>query len=167
MRISFSMVLTLILVSGVFASASSLAVESAADKPNIFSGYYSREGNDGDMAQSSGNSHYVKFYPKNRIIRLYIPFPYSKTVTPAAINLVFSTVEKKSSGSAYIRGKFGVMEEQVVAHLDFFHWVDEQVMYDCGKSEPCRVQFDDSVMTVIKPGIVMDHKILYSHVSDK
>jgi len=166
MRTSFSIVLALSLIPGVFGSGICLAEKSAVNKQNIFSGYYSREGNDGKMAQSSGNSHYVKFYPENRIIRLYIPYPYSKTVKSDAIKHVFLTAVKKSTGSAYIRGKFGVMDEQIVAHLDTFHWVDDQVMYDCGKSAPCEVVFDDSSMTVIKPGIVMDHKILYELVRD-
>lgn len=174
MRISFSMVpesilalmLTLSLVSGVFTSGTAFAEESSINRQHIYSGYYSREGNDGKMAQASGNNHYVKFYPENRIIRLYIPFPYSKTVKPEAINSAFNAAVKESTGSAYIRGKFDVMDEPIVAHLDYFRWVDEQVMYDCGKSAPCKVIFDSGFMTVIKPGIVLEHKIRYDLVGD-
>lgn len=174
MRISFSMVpetilalmLALSQVSPAFASGADSAEKSSINQQHIYAGYYSREGNDAKMAQASGNNHYVKFYPENRIIRLYIPFPYSKTVKPEAINSAFNAAVKESTGSAYIRGKFGVMDEQIVAHLDFFHWVDDQVMYDCGKSAPCKVIFDTDFMTVIKPGIVLEHKIRYELVSD-
>ena len=137
-----------------------------ADAEKIYTGFYSREGNNEQMAQTTGNNTYVKFYPKNRIIRLYIPYPYAKTVKPEAIHKAFENAAKKSSGIAYIRDKFGVMEEKVVASLDTFRWVDKQVMYDCGKTEPCRVSFDDNSMTVLKPGMVVAHKINYALVKD-
>ena len=161
-----ALALALSLISGIFVSGISFAENSSARAQNIYSGYYSREGNNGKMAQTSGNNHYIKFYPEKRIIRLYIPFPYAKTVQPDTINIAFNAAAKKTTGSAYIRGKFGVMDELVVVHLDFFHWVDGQVMYDCGKPTPCKVTFDDSSMTVIKPGIVLEHKIRYDLVHD-
>jgi len=157
--------LALLLISGLFYSGASFAKESSDNaRPNIFAGYYSREGNNAEMAQSSGHNEYIKFFPETRIVRLYIPYPYAKTVKPDAITSAFNVAVKESTGSAYIRDKFGVMDEQIVAHLDYFRWVDDQVMYDCGKPKPCRVTFDDSSMTVIKPGIVLEHKIRYELV---
>lgn len=171
MRASFSVVpkliLTLSLVLGISVSSASFAAKPVENTKVVYSGYYSREGNDEKMAQTSGNNQYVKFYPEKRIIRLYIPYPYSKTVKSEAINKAFKATKKETSGSAYIKGKFGVMDELIVAHLDFYHWVDNQVMYDCGKPKPCKVIFNDNSMTVIKPGIVLEHKIQYSLVNDK
>ena len=158
---NFFIVLNFILISGIFVSSASYAEEPSVAAEKIYSGFYSREGNNDKMAQTTGNNTYVKFYPKNRIIRLYIPYPYAKTVTPEAINKAFDTAVKKSSGSAYIRDKFGSMDKPVVAHLDSFRWVDNQVMYDCGKSSPCKVTFDEKSMTVLKPGMVVEHKINY------
>jgi len=155
------------LIVGVLLPGIGWAQQEAPDRRDIYSGYFSREGNNGKMAQSSGHGHYVKFYPENRIVRLYIPYPYSKTVKSDAINIAFGEAVKRTSGSAYIRDKFGVMEKQIVAHMDFFRWVDGEVMYDCGKAAPCRIMFDDTSMTVIKPGIVLDHKILYERVKDQ
>ena len=131
----------------------------------IFQGYYSREGNNAKMAETTGNNIYVKFYPDNRIIRLYIPYPYAKTVKPEAITQAFDNASIKSSGSAYIREKFGVMEQDVMAHLDTFRWVENQVMFDCGKSEPCKVTFAENSMSILKPGMVVAHKINYSLVN--
>lgn len=140
--------------------------ESTTPVPEkIFQGYYSREGNNAKMAETTGNNTYVKFYPDNRVIRLYIPYPYAKSVKPEAIKKVFDNAAKKSSGSAYIREKFGAMENDVMAHLDTFRWVDNQVMFDCGKSEPCKVTFAENSMVVLKPGMVVAHKINYSLVN--
>ncbi len=166
MRKNIFITLTFLLFSGVFVSGVSSAEESSLNALKIYSGFYSREGNDGKMAQTTGNNTYIKFYPEKRIIRLYIPYPYSKSLKPAAINAAFNDVVKKTDRSAYIRGKFGGMEELVVAHLDVFHWVDEQVMYDCSKPKPCRIIFGDKSMTVIKPGIVLEHKIQYELLGD-
>ncbi|MCW8901147.1 MAG: hypothetical protein OQK75_09245 [Gammaproteobacteria bacterium] len=137
-------------------------VTPPADAEKIYMGFYSREGNNEKMAETTGNNTYVKFYPKNRVIRLYIPYPYAKSVKPESIHMAFENAAKKTSGIAYIRDKFGAMEEPVVASLDTFRWVDGQVMYDCGKTEPCKVTFDDKSMTVLKPGMVVAHKINYT-----
>jgi hypothetical protein len=158
-------ILLLPLIIGLFDPGTSYAVNSSVEARHIYTGYYSREGNDGKMALTSGNNHYIRFYPENRIIRLYIPYPYSKKVKPGAIKLAFDAAAKKSTGSAYIRDKFGVMDEPIVAHLDFFRWVDGHIMYDCGKPKPCKVLFNGGFMTVIKSGIVLEHKIRYEHVN--
>lgn len=158
---NFFIVLNIILISGIFVSSASSAEEPSAIPEKIYSGFYSREGNNDKMARTTGNNTYVKFYPKNRIIRLYIPYPYAKRVKAEAISKAFNTAVEKTSGSAYIRDKFGSMEQPVVAHLDTFRWIDNQIMYDCGKTEPCRVTFDDKSMTVLKPGMVVTHKIHY------
>ena len=167
MRTCFSIGLALLLLSGVAGTGTALAEESSDKTRLIYPGFFSREGNDGDMAKASGHNEYIKFYPQNRIIRLYIPFPYAKNVKQDAINSAFNNAAKESTGSAYIRSKFGVMDEQIVAHLDFFRWVDDQVMYDCDKPKPCRVTFEDSSMIVIKPGMVLEHKIRYTRMNTK
>ena len=156
----------LVLVFGVFSYGVSYAAETNADKEKIYLGFYSREGNDAKMAQATGNNTYIKFFPDNRIVRLYIPYPYSKTVKPEAINKAFNSALKKSDSSAYIRDKFGVMEQVVVAHLDIFRWIEGQVMFDCSKPNPCKVIFEKDSMTVIKPGIVVEHKIQYALIKD-
>ncbi len=160
----FTLALVLSLISGVFSLEVSSAEISAVAKKHLYAGYYSREGNNEKMAKVSGNNQYLRFYPEKRVIRLYIP--YSKTASSDTINRVFNQVKKETTGSAYIKGKFGVMDEPIIAYLDFFHWVNDQVMYDCGKPKPCRVTFNDHSMTVIKPGLVLEHKIHYSLVSD-
>ncbi|HEY5734379.1 MAG TPA: hypothetical protein VIU36_06415 [Gammaproteobacteria bacterium] len=159
---SFS--LMIFLISCALLTGSSWAQQEKIATPDIYSGFYSREENYGKVARESGNSHYVKFYPENRIIRLYIPFPYSKSLKAEAINAAFDTIVKTTTGSAYIRDKFGVMEQQSVAHTDTFRWIDGQAMYDCGKARPCKIEFEPDSMTVIEPGVVMEHRVSYERV---
>lgn len=160
----FSGLITLFLISGIFISGASYAEKTSGIDQKIYSGFYSREGNDGDVAQTTGNNTYVKFYPETRIARLYIPYPYSKSVKPEEIHAAFDIAIKQSTKSAYIRSKFGVMEKDIVAHLDTFRWIDNQVMFDCGKTEPCKVSFNDKSMIVLKPGMVVPHKINYVRI---
>ena len=161
----FSAMIKLVLLAGVFISGASYAEKTSGIDQKIYSGFYSREGNDADVAQTTGNNTYVKFYPETRIVRLYIPYPYSKSVTAEEINAAFDAAVKKSTKSAYIRSKFGVMKQDVVGHLDTFRWIDNQVMFDCGKTEPCKVSFSDKSMTVLKPGMVVSHKINYMKIN--
>lgn len=166
MRKKFFILPGFIFLSATLFSGVLSAEQTSMDKQKIYAGYYSREGNNAKMAQTTGSNTYIKFYPGKRIVRLYIPYPYAKSVKPGEINAAFNTAVQKTTGSAYIRDKFGVMKEQVVAHLDFYHWVNEQIMYDCSKPKPCRIIFADNSMTVVKPGIVLEHKVNYSHVRE-
>ena len=100
------------------------------------------------------------------MVRMFIPFPYSKTVKPNAINTAFDAAVKRTSGSAYIRDKFNVLEKPAVVHLDTFRWIDGQVMYDCSNAAPCKINFNEKSMTIIKPGVVLEHEILYDLVKD-
>jgi len=100
------------------------------------------------MAEMSGKSHYIKFYPGDRVARLYIPYPYSKQLSTEMISKVFKVASGKTTGSAYIRDTFGLLDKAVVAHLDDFRRVV------------------DGLIQVIKKGIVKDHIIKYNYVED-
>ncbi len=132
----------------------------------VYSGYFSRQENDGKMAEMSGKSHYVKFYPGDRVLRLYIPYPYSKQLSSEMINKVFAAASGSTAGSAYIRDTFGLLDKQVVAHLDDFRRVDGQIQFDCGSSNPCTIEFLDGFIQVIKKGIVKDHIIKYDYIAE-
>ncbi len=164
MRVVTAVSLFAAIVSMLFSGAALSAAETKARI--VYSGYYSRQGNDGKMAEMSGKSHYVKFYPGNRVIRLYIPYPYSKQLTPSTISKVFKVVNSETTGNAYIRDTFGLLTKPIIAHLDVYRIVDGQVMFDCGSSAPCVIEFTDDAINVIKRGIVKDHVIKYLHVKE-
>jgi len=166
MRKSSFFTLIVTLVVSVLFSGTSWAQNEKGSQQDVYTGYYSQEGNYGELGETSGHSHYVKFYPPNRMIRLFIPFPYSKTVKSSAINTAFNAAVKRTSGSAYIRDKFGVLDKPAVVHMDIFRWIDGQVMYDCSNAAPCKIRFDDKSMTIIKPGVVLEHEILYELIKD-
>ncbi len=132
----------------------------------VYEGYFSRQGNNGKMAEMSGFSHYVKFYPNNRVIRLYISYPYSKQVSAEMISKVFKKVSSQTAGSAYIRDTFGLLDKPIVAHLDVFRRIGGEIKFDCGASAPCTIEFLDGFIQVVKKGIVKDHIIKYEHVNE-
>lgn len=140
--------------------------ESAQTGAEIYSGYYSREQNDGEMARASRKSHYIRFYPENRIVRLIIPYPYSTTVSADAIREVFDIAANKTTGSAYIADTFGVLDERIVAHLDLVRLIEGSYYFDCGVAVPCRIEFADKGMYVIQKGIVKEHVTAYDLVPD-
>lgn len=136
----------------------------SGEKLMVYNGFFSREENDGKMARMSGKSHYMKFYPPNRVIRLFIPYPYSTTVKAEAISRVFAQVSKKSIGDAFIRGKFGVMDQDVIANIGTVKIGGDVILFDCDSSSPCKVIFMDNALQVVKKGILADHIIEYEHI---
>ena len=164
MKFTTAFSLLAILVSILFSGFACAAQEQ--EDIVVYSGYFSRQENDGKMAEMSGKSHYIKFYPGDRVVRLYIPYPYSKQLSTKIISKVFKEANSKTSGSAYIRDTFGLLEKPIVAHLDDFRRVDGQIQFDCGSSNPCTIEFLDGFIQVIKKGIVKDHIIKYNYVKD-
>ena len=132
----------------------------------VYSGYYVREGSEGKTAKLSGKSHYIKFYPENRVIKLYIPYPYSSTLSPEVIRKVFTAANKQSLSSSFIRDKFGILGQPVVAHLDTFRRVDGEVQYDCSNSAPCKIIFSEGALHTIKKAIVGEHVIKFDYVKE-
>ena len=153
----FSVISIIILAIGLVYSGSGRAG----------SDYYSREQNDGDMARASNRSHYIRFYPGNRVVRLIIPFPYSTGLSPNTIRQVFSKAINKTSGSAYISDTFGILEPQLVAQIDSVRVIEGNYYYDCGVALPCKIEFVDKGMNVVQKGIVKDHITAYQLVPDQ
>jgi len=173
-RIRVVVLLTAIItfiLPGLSAANENNLQSSIGDEGLVYSGFFSREENDGKMAKLSGKSHYLKFFPPNRVIRLFIPYPYSKTVKNDAIASVFEIVSKKTKGDAYIRGKFDLMDKDVIADLGTVKIGEKAstgqkvVMFDCELSSPCRIEFTDSGLNIIKKGILADHVILYDYIN--
>ena len=131
----------------------------------VYSGYFSREQNDGEMARITGKSHYVKFFEGNRFIRLYIPYPFSKTVKPDDISKIFQIVNKRTTASAYIKEDFGILSENIIAHIDVIRRVNGDVMYDCGVISPCKIVFAKDSFKVLQKGIFKDHVTNYEYVN--
>jgi hypothetical protein len=140
--------------------------EAAKKDADVYSGYYSREQNDGDMARASRNSHYIRFFPENRIVRLIIPFPYATTVSADTLRRVFDIAANKTTGSAYLQDTFGLLDEKIVAHLDSVRLIEGIYFFDCGVTVPCRIEFTGDSMNIVQKGIVKDHVTAYDLVPD-
>ena len=151
----------------LFIGTSSLTqAESTKSNQDIYSGYYAREQNDGDMARASRKSHYIRFYPGNRVVRLIIPFPYSTTLEADTLRKVFKIATGKTSASAYLSDTFGLLDQKIVAHLDSVRLIDGIYFYDCGVAVPCKINFTDKGMNIIQKGLVKDHVTAYDLVPD-
>ncbi len=140
------------------------ALQKKAQSPIVFSGYFSREENDGKMARLSGKSHYIKFYAPDRVIRLFIPYPYSISVKPEAISKAFQEVNKMSLGDAFVKGKFGYMEQDIIANIGKVKINPNSILFDCDATAPCRIEFIENALRIIKKGILADHVIMFDYV---
>lgn len=132
----------------------------------VFDGYYERSDEDGKIARMSGSSQYIRFYPGNRIIRLYVPHPYVGDLSPGVLRRVFSRAHGSTAGSAFIRDDFGELEQAVVAHLDVVRVIDDRILFDCSNSAPCEVLFSPGEMVIVNPGIVGNHHVHHRLVPD-
>ncbi len=153
-----------LLAASLLAAGGSASAETAGAQ--VPSGYFEREGNEGELALVTGMSEFVRLYPGWRIARLYIPFPYAASVSPETVRRVFETVHATTTGSAYLRGDFGVLEEEAIAHLDTLKHVDEKLLFDCGRPAPCVVEISRDELVVVTPGVVKDKEVHYRLVPD-
>ncbi|HHS84102.1 MAG TPA: hypothetical protein ENK38_04135 [Gammaproteobacteria bacterium] len=139
----------------------------AAEKTDIYSGYYSRDGNDDRPAKISGNSIYIKFYPDQWVIMLYVPYPYSTSLKNEVLHNVFREVKKQAKSKAYIKGKFGFLAKKAIAHIETYEMKEpNKAVFECDGTAPCRVIFSNGYMEMRKAGIVSDHIIKFNRINE-
>lgn len=162
---SILLILMMFISSAVVADAQTSTKIPIPEDIVVYDGYFAREENDGKMARLSGNSHYMKFYGPDRVIRLFIPYPYSKNVQPETISKIFQQVSKHSAVDVYLKDTFGYLEEKAVVNIGRFRRVAGDIMFDCGMSSPCKINFADKRLEIIKKGVLTDHAIVYDHIN--
>ncbi len=158
--------LTYLTIAALLFSPYSL-LEAASEKVDIYSGYYSRDGNDDRPAKISGNSIYIKFYPDQWVILLYVPYPYSTTLKSRVLHDVFREVKKQAKSKSYIKGKFGSLTKKAIAHIETYEMAEPgKAIFECDGMAPCRVNFSNGYMEMRKAGIVSDHIIKFNRIDE-
>ncbi len=164
-----------ILLNFVFANALIISValpgvafsQQAMNTTEIFSGHYSREGNDGSPAKAINSNIYMKLFEDQRIAMLYVPLPYATTVEPAAITKALEHAIKLTTGSAYIRDTFGQLTELATVQIEKYGYLEDRLIFECGSLAPCTIKLGDGFLELIKPGVINEHIIRYNHVIDQ
>ena len=129
------------------------------------SGYYSRDGNNGSPSRTTRNNIYIKFFEDRWIGMLYIPFPSTTSVESSVIDRVFKAAKKKTAGSSYLRGKFGLLEESATVSIERYGYLEDRIVFECGSLAPCTIRFSEDYLELIKPGIINEHIIKYNQVA--
>ena len=146
-------------------AAVSYADEASPD-PDIHAGYYSREGNYGNPAQTTGHSIYIKFFADHRVVLLYVPFPYSKTVDPMLLHGVFESIDTQTNSGSYVRSRFDLLAEAAVAHVETYTTEGSRTMFECDANGPCVVEFSQDSLVMSKNGIIGKHIIKFDQIDE-
>lgn len=153
--------LVLLFAAGLFSSTFSQQNTISA---NILDGHFSREGNNDTPAQTVNNNIYIKLFGDNTIATLYVPYPYAEEIPPDIITKVLEKAKHQTSSSAFIRGRFGYLEENATVHVEEFGFIEDQIVYECGSLAPCTIRLHEDYLELIKPGVINEHIIKYHHV---
>lgn len=133
---------------------------------DIYAGHFSREGNDQTPAQTNSNNIYIKLFENQWVAMLYVPYPYAQTVKPTTITEVFKNAKNQSSGSAYLRGEFGLLSQKATIQIEKFGYIEDRIIFECGSLSPCTIKLNDGYLDLIKPGMINEHIVKFNHVID-
>ncbi len=147
-----------VLAHFVFAPAAGAAAENLA-------GFYARDGNDGSPAETAGNNIYVKFFPDRWLGMLFIPYPYATGVDAATVDKVFTAARAKTTSAAYLRNRFGLLDEAATAQIERYGYLGDRIAFDCGALSACTIRIGDGYLELIKPGVINEHIVRYRHVA--
>ncbi|NOQ68984.1 MAG: hypothetical protein GQ573_02555 [Gammaproteobacteria bacterium] len=140
---------------------------NATDNTSIFDGYYAREGNNGTPSRTLHHNVYMKLYTgegQQWVALLHIPLPYASTVDEAVIPDIFKNIRKQINSSAFVRGKFGYLEEKATVQFERFGYMQDKIIFECGSLSPCSIIPADGYLELIKPGMINEHIIKYNHI---
>lgn len=131
----------------------------------LITGYYAREGNGGSPALAAGNDIYLKFYPDRWLGMLFIPYPGTDQLAPRDIVEVFAAARKQTAGSAFIKGRFGLLSEPATVHIERYGYLQDRIAFECNALSACTISLGEKELELIKPGIINEHIIRYRHVA--
>jgi hypothetical protein len=154
--------ITVLLITGGICSGADS--QQIAINTDVLTGHFSREGNNDTPAETINNNIYIKLFEDNWIATLYVPYPYAASLQANIIDQVLDQVRHQASSSAFIRGKFGHLQENATVHLEKFGFVEDQIVYECGSLAPCTIKLHQGYLELIKPGVINEHIIKYHHV---
>ncbi len=145
---------------------SSIGFSAQTQALDIYTGHFNREGNNQTPSATSKNNIYIKIFKDQWVAMLYIPYPYAKTVSDQAITRVFEAAKAQTGGSAYLRGEFGQLEQLATVQIEKFGFLDDVLVFECGALSPCTIKVHDDYIELVKPGVINEHIIKYTHVVD-
>ncbi|MEE8364699.1 MAG: hypothetical protein V3R76_02850 [Gammaproteobacteria bacterium] len=135
-----------------------------SNSAEIFSGHFSRDGNNGSPSRTTRNNIYIKFFNNRWIAMLYVPYPYATSVESSVITRVFEEAKKMTSGASYLKGTFGQLSESATVHIERYGYLEDRIVFECGSLAPCTIKLGDGYLDLIKPGVITEHIIRYNHV---
>ncbi len=141
--------------------------QQTTETTNIFSGHFSREGNNESPAKTINSNIYIKLFKDQWIATLFIPYPYASTVKPAAITKTLEQAKSQTTTSAYMRGNFGQLTELATVHVERYGHIEDRIAFECSLLAPCTIKFGDGFLELIKPGVINEHIVRYNHVLDQ
>ncbi len=141
--------------------------QQPANSVDIYSGHFSRDGNNESPTRATENNLYIKLFEGQWIATLYLPYPYATTVEPGTITRVLEQAKKQTVAGAYLRGKFGELTELATIHVERYGTLEDRLVFECGSLAPCTIKLNDGFFELIKPGVLNEHIIRYNHVLDK
>lgn len=160
-KVYFSFIMTVIMLISVSIQP------LAAEEVDIYTGYYSRDREDGKAAEIAGVSKYVKFYPDKLVVMIYIPYEYSQGLSSNEIHAALNDIKLRVRPESYNKDKFGALTELTVAHVELYRAMDDgQLEFECDGTAPCRARFEGDSMLLRKAGMVSDHISGYNRVVD-
>lgn len=129
------------------------------------SGHFSRAGNSDTPSKTTRNNIYIKFFADRWIEMIFVPYPYAVGVEPSTITRVMVEAKKQTSGSAYMKGKFGHLSELATVHIERYGYLEGRIVFECGSLAPCTIKLGEGYLELIKPGVINEHIIRYNHVA--
>ena len=153
-----------LLVAAAALPAPVWSTQHSAPRENL-SGYYSRDGNNGSPAKAAGNNIYIKFFEDRWLGMMFIPYPYAIEVGAPVITKVFDAARKQATSSAFLRGKYELLSEAATIQIERYGYLEDRIVFECGSLAPCTIKLGDGFLELIKPGVINEHIIRYSHVA--
>ena len=165
-NVIYSSTLFLALTFTAVLLPTALMAGQQSDKMDIYAGHFSMEGNKGSATRATDHNIYIKFFEPQWIVTLYIPHPYADKLDPQTITEALEQAKKRTATSAYLKGKFGRLEENSIASIERYGHLEDRLVFECNSLAPCTIKLNDGFLEMIKPGVINEHIIKFDHVAN-
>ena len=108
---------------------------------------------------------YIKFFADRWVGMLFIPYPYATGVEAPVVTRVFEAARKQTGSAALMKGKFDLLSEAATIQIERYGYLEDRIVFECGSLAPCTIKMGDGFLELIKPGVINEHIVRYSHVA--
>ena len=78
---------------------------------------------------------------------------------------VFTRARAQVTSPALLKGRYDLLDEPATIQIERYGYLQDRILFECSALSACTIKIGDGGLELIKPGVINEHIVSYSHVA--